>query len=223
MYVLGISCYYHDSSVALLKDGVIVAAAQEERFTRQKHDTSFPINAIKYCLNSQNISINNLDHIGFYEKPFIKFERVLSQHLEMFPKSIKTFISSLPSWVNEKLRVVRAIKKNLKYGGDIFFVEHHMAHAGSFLVSPFEKAAILTVDGVGEWTTTAYGIGESNNIHLTKEVKFPSSLGLLYSTITAYLGFSVNNSEYKVMGLSPYGNMNKNRQLREHRYPKDCQ
>jgi len=210
MYILGISCYYHDASAALLKDGVIVAAAQEERFTRKKHDTSFPINAIKFCLESQKISINDIGYIGFYEKPFLKFERVLSQHLEMFPRSFKTFLSSMPSWINEKLRVVRAIKKKLKYKGDILFIEHHLAHAASaFLVSPFKESAILTVDGVGEWTTTTYGIGKEKDIELLKEIKFPTSIGLLYSTITAYLGFSVNNSEYKVMGLSPYGNMNR--------------
>ncbi len=210
IYILGISCFYHDSSAALLKDGAIVAAAEEERFTRKKHDTSFPINAIKYCLESQSITINDVKYIGFYEKPFLKFERVLSQHLEMFPKSFKTFLSSMPSWINEKLKVPIIIKKRLKYQGDTLFIEHHLAHASSaFLVSPFKKSAILTVDGVGEWTTTAYGIGEGNAIHLMKEIKFPSSIGLLYSTITAYLGFSVNNSEYKVMGLSPYGLMNK--------------
>ncbi len=210
MYILGISCFYHDASAALLKDGAIVAAAEEERFTRKKHDISFPINAIQYCLESQNITINDINYIGFYEKPMLKFERVLSQHLETFPKSFKTFLSSIPSWINEKLRVPSIIKKKLKYNRGIFFVEHHLAHAASaFLMSPFKKSAILTIDGVGEWTTTAFGIGEGNNIHLLKEIKFPSSIGLLYSTITAYLGFSVNNSEYKVMGLSPYGLMEK--------------
>jgi len=211
MYILGISCYYHDSSAALLKNGVIVAAAQEERFTRKKHDTSFPINAINYCLKSQNIAINDIEHIGFYEKPFLKFERVLSQHLETFPKSFKTFVNSIPSWINVKLRIIKTIRKKLKYGGDVLFIEHHMAHAASaFLVSPFKEAAILTADGVGEWTTTTYGFGKNNYIELMKEIKFPHSIGLLYSTITAYLGFSVNNSEYKIMGLSPYGNMDKN-------------
>jgi len=209
MYILGISCFYHDSSVALLKDGKIIAAAQEERFTRKKHDTSFPINAIKYCLKSQNITIKNIDYIGFYEKPFLKFERVLYQYLETFPKSYRIFLSSLPFWINEKLRIIKIIRKKLKYGGGVLFAEHHMAHANSFLLSPFEKSAIVTIDGVGEWTTTTYGIGENEDIKLIKEIKFPHSLGLLYSTITAYLGFSVNNSEYKVMGLSPYGNMNK--------------
>jgi len=210
MYILGISCYYHDASAALLKDGAIIAAAEEERFTRKKHDTTFPINAINYCLKSQGITINDVDHVGFYEKPFLKFERVLSQHLETFPLSLKTFLSSMPSWINQKLRVVGIIKKKLKYKGDILFIEHHLAHAAStFLVSPYEKAAILTVDGVGEWTTTTYGTGKGTDIHLMKEIRFPTSIGLLYSTITAYLGFTVNNSEYKVMGLAPYGDMNK--------------
>lgn len=210
MYILGISCFYHDSSAALLKDGKIIAAAQEERFTRKKHDVTFPINAIEYCLKSQKITIENVDYIGFYEKPFLKFERLLYQHLETFPKSYKTFISSMPSWFKEKTRIIKLIRKKLKFKKEVFFIEHHLAHAaGSFLPSPFKKAAILTVDGVGEWTTTAYGIAEGNNINLMQEIKFPSSLGLLYSTITAYLGFSVNNSEYKVMGLAPYGNMNK--------------
>lgn len=210
MYILGISCYYHDASAALLKDGIVVAAAEEERFTRKKHDSSFPVNAIRYCLESQNITIKDVAYIGYYEKPLLKFERILSQHIEMFPLSYKTFLSSLPSWINEKLRPVKTIKKRLKYKGDIFFIEHHLAHAASsFLLSPFEKSAILTVDGVGEWTTTAFGVGEGNDIHLMKEIRFPSSLGLLYSTITAYLGFSVNNSEYKVMGLAAYGKMDR--------------
>ena len=210
IYILGISCYYHDSSAALLKDGAVVAAAQEERFTRKKHDTSFPINAVNYCLRSHNITIKDIGYIGFYEKPLLKFERVLHQHLESFPKSFKTFLGSMPSWLNEKLRVMRKVRKALKYRGDVFFIEHHLAHAASsFLVSPFEEAAIVTADGVGEWTTTAYGKGRSNEIELYREIRFPHSIGLLYSAITAYLGFSVNNSEYKVMGLSAYGNMDK--------------
>ena len=210
MYVLGISCYYHDASAALIKEGNIVAAAEEERFTRKKHDTSFPLSAIQYCLESQGITIKDVSYIGFYEKPFLKFERMLSQHIEMFPRSIKTFVSALPSWMTEKLRVPKTIRKKLKYNGEIFFIHHHLAHAAStFLVSPFEKAAVVTIDGVGEWTTTTVGRAEGNEIHLMKEIKFPHSLGLLYSTITAYLGFSVNNSEYKVMGLAPYGDMNR--------------
>jgi len=209
MYILGISCYYHDASVALLKDGKIVAAAEEERFTRKKHDTSFPKNAIRYCLERENISINDIDHVGFYEKPFLKFERLLYQHLECFPKSYKTFLSSTATWINEKLRITRKIRK-LGYKKNILFIPHHLSHAASsYLVSGFKEAAILTVDGVGEWTTTAYGYGKGNEINLLKEIKFPHSLGLLYSTITAYLGFTVNNAEYKVMGLSPYGDMNK--------------
>lgn len=204
------SCYYHDSSAVLMKDGVIVAGAEEERFTRKKHDTSFPINAINYCLKSEGITAKDLDHVGFYEKPFLKFERVLSQHLETFPKSFKTFLSSMPSWLNQKLRVMRAIRKQVKYKGDVIFIEHHLAHAASsFLVSPYKEAAILTVDGVGEWTTASYGHGKDSKIVLEKELKFPTSIGLLYSTITAYLGFSVNNSEYKVMGLAPYGDMDR--------------
>ncbi len=210
MYILGISCYYHDSSASLIKDGVVVAAVEEERFTRKKHDTSFPINAINYCLKSQNIKIEDVDCIGFYEKPFLKFERILHQHLQYFPKSYKIFLSNMPSWFNEKLRVVKIIRKKLKYKKDVLFVQHHLAHAAStFLISPFKEAAIVTVDGVGEWSTTTYGLGKENGLHLMKEIKFPDSIGLLYSTITAYLGFSVNNSEYKVMGLAPYGDMDK--------------
>ncbi len=210
MYILGISCYYHDASAALLKDGIIVAAAEEERFTRKKHDSSFPIHAIQFCLKQQSITIDDVSYIGFYEKPFLKFERVLYQHLQMFPFSLKTFLSSMPSWLTEKLRVVSAIRKKLKYKKNILFVEHHLAHAASsFLVCPFDKAAIVTLDGVGEWTTTTYGVGNGNEIHLMKQITFPHSLGLLYSTVTAYLGFSVNNSEYKVMGLAAYGIMDR--------------
>lgn len=210
MYILGVSCYYHDASAALLKDGVIVAAAEEERFTRKKHDSSFPLHAIAFCLKSQNITIHDISYIGFYEKPFLKFERVLLQHVAAFPKSIKTFVSAMPSWMTEKLRVVQTIRKKLKYKKDILFVEHHLAHAASsFLVSPFKHAAIVTLDGVGEWTTTTYGRGDDTEIHLMKHIQFPHSIGLLYSTLTAYLGFSVNNSEYKVMGLAAYGNMDR--------------
>ena len=210
IFILGISCFYHDSSATLLCDGVVVAAAAEERFTRIKHDTSFPINAITYCLESQNITIQNISYIGFYEKPFLKFERVLYQYLETFPLGIKTFLKSMPSWINEKLRVRRTVRKKLKYAGDIFFIPHHLAHAASaFLASPFKQSAIITVDGVGEWTTTTIGIGDNNSIKLIKEQVFPHSIGLLYSTITAYLGFHVNDAEYKVMGLSAYGLMDK--------------
>ncbi len=210
MNILGISCYYHDSSAALLKDGKIVAAAQEERFTRKKHDTSFPVNAAEYCLKSQNLKIEDIDYIAFYEKPLLKFERLLYQHLQYFPKSYKVFLSNMPSWFNEKLRILKAVRKKLKYKKNVLFVEHHMAHAaGSFFPSPFKESAIITIDGVGEWITTSYGKGEGNKVTLLKQINFPHSLGLLYSAITAYLGFSVNNSEYKVMGLSPYGDTNR--------------
>lgn len=209
MYILGIDCYYHDSAACLLKDGSIVAAVEEERLSRKKHDSGFPILAVDDCLKSQKITIEDIDYIGFYEKPLLKFERVLWQHLAMFPKSYLTFVRSMPSWVNQKLHILKHIRKKLKFKKDVLFLEHHLAHAASvFLPSPFEEAAIVTVDGVGEWTTTAYGMGKGNDIHLNKEIRFPHSLGLLYSTITAYLGFSVNNSEYKVMGLSPCGDQN---------------
>src|SRR3989344_2470384 len=206
MYILGLSCYFHDASAALLKDGVIVAAAEEERFTRKKHDASFPMHAIDYCLQSQNITIHDVSYIGFYEKPLLKFERLLSQHLHSFPFSLKTFILSMPSWLHEKLRITHAIRKRLHYKGEVLFIEHHFAHAATaFLLSPFKNAAILTLDGVGGWTTTSYGVGKGTSIRLLKELTFPHSLGLFYSTITAYLGFEVHDGEYKVMGLSAYG------------------
>ena len=210
VYILGISCYYHDSSAALLKDGVVVVGAAEERFTRKKHDTAFPINAINYCLESEGLTPDDIQYVAFYEKPFLKFERVLSQHLNGFPRSYKTFLSAMPSWINEKLRVVSSLRKKVGYKGEILFVDHHLAHAASsFLVSPFKKAAILSVDGVGEWTTTAWGVGNGSDVKLMKEIKFPNSLGLLYSAITAYIGFRVNNSEYKVMGLAAYGRVDR--------------
>jgi carbamoyltransferase len=206
MYLLGISCFYHDSSATLLSDGRVVAAAAEERFTRKKHDTSFPQNAVKYCLSEAGIKIGDVDYVGFYEKPLLKFERVLYSHVDMFPRSFDTFYRAMPSWINEKLRIPGIVKKKTGYKKDILFIDHHLAHAASsYLVSPFDESAILTVDGVGEWTTTSLGYGQGNNIKLFKQIQFPHSLGLLYSAATAHLGFSVNNSEYKVMGLSPYG------------------
>lgn len=210
MYILGISCFYHDAAAALLLDGKIVAAAEEERFSRQKHDFSFPFQAIDFCLASQRISINDIAYIAFYEKPFLKLERVLFSHLATFPRGLRTFVISLPGWFKEKLRLVKIIKKKLKFKGPILFIEHHLAHAASaFFPSPFERAAILTADGVGEWTTASWGRGAADKINLIEEINFPHSLGLLYSTITAYLGFSVNNSEYKVMGLSAFGEQDK--------------
>jgi carbamoyltransferase len=211
MHVLGISCYYHDASAALIKDGRVVAASEEERFTRRKHDTAFPTNAIADCLGQAGIGISDVEYVAFYEKPFMKFERILYQHLDGFPWTLKTFLSSMPSWINEKLRVMRAVRK-LGFKGDVLFVPHHLAHAASaFYFSPFQKAAILTVDGVGEWSTTTFGVGAGSDIRLIKEIRFPHSLGLLYSTITAYLGFTVNNSEYKVMGLAAYGTMDRSK------------
>lgn len=207
MYVLGISCFFHDAAAALLKDGVVVAAAEEERFTRKKHDKSFPINAITFCLTQECITIKDIDALGFYEKPILKFERIISQHLEKFPFSLPQFLQAMPSWNNEKRKIPEIIKRELGYDKKIFFVEHHLCHAASsFLVSPFQEAAICTIDGVGEWATTTVGFGNRENITITKEIHFPHSIGLLYSTVTAYLGFTVNNSEYKIMGLAAYGN-----------------
>lgn len=206
MYILGISAFYHDSAAALLKDGKIITAAQEERFTRLKHDSGFPINAINYCLSSENISAKEIDYIGFYEKPFIKFERILFSHLATFPKSLISFLMATPMWLKEKLWIPSLIRKQLNYKGEVLLIEHHLSHAGSsFLVSPFKGAAILTIDGVGEWSTGAYGTGRDNQIELYSEMRFPHSLGLLYSAFTYYLGFKVNSAEYKVMGLAPYG------------------
>jgi carbamoyltransferase len=206
LYILGISCFYHDAAACLLKDGKPVSAAEEERFTRIKHDISFPTNAIKFCLEEAGIRADDLDYVTFYEKPLLKFERLLSQHLETFPLSFSTFYNSIPSWTNEKLNIKAMIKEQLDYKGDILFINHHLSHAASaFLVSPFKEAAILTVDGVGEWPTTTLGFGKGNKIKILKEIHFPHSLGLLYSTVTAHLGFRVNNDEYKVMALSAYG------------------
>ncbi len=205
MNVLGIGCYYHDSSACLVKDGKLVAAAQEERFSRKKHDFDFPKGAIGYCLKEGKIGLDEVDAVAFYEKPFLKFERLLYQFVETFPKSYKAFAKSLPPWLSERL-LVKSVLGEMGYKGQAYFPEHHMSHAASsFLVSPFKKAAIFTVDGVGEWTTTSLGKGYGSELKILKEIQFPHSLGLLYSTVTAFLGFRVNNSEYKVMGLAPYG------------------
>ena len=206
MNILGISAFYHDSAVALICDGKVIAAVQEERFTRVKHDFSFPMNAIKYCLKEGGIEIKDLDCIAFYDKPFIKFERILATYIATFPRSLPSFLKAIPLWVNEKLWTPQVIKRELDYEGDILFIEHHLSHAASaFLLSPFEEAAILTLDGVGEWATATYGIGRDKSIELLKEIRFPHSLGLLYNAFTYYLGFKVNSDEYKVMGLAPYG------------------
>ena len=206
MYILGISCFYHDSAACLMKDGVVVAAAQEERFTRKKHDAAFPTNAVRYCLEFEGITADDLDHVAFYDKPLVKFERIISTSIATFPRGFSAFRAAMPMWLKEKLWVPNVIEKEVGYHGDVVFAEHHQSHAASaFLVSPFEEAAILTVDGVGEWTTAAYGVGRGNQIELYREVRFPHSLGLLYSAFTYYLGFKVNSAEYKVMGLAPYG------------------
>jgi len=206
MNILGISAFYHDSAACLVRDGEIIAAAQEERFTRKKHDFNFPTNAVEYCLKEAGIDAEELDYVGFYDKPFIKFERILYSYLAYAPIGIKSFFKSIPLWIKQKLFIRDIIKKELGYRGKVLFPEHHESHAASaFYPSPFSEAAILTVDAVGEWATTSYGIGKDNDINITSELRFPHSLGLLYSAFTYYTGFKVNSSEYKVMGLAPYG------------------
>jgi carbamoyltransferase len=206
MNILGISAFYHDSAACLVRDGEIIAAAQEERFTRKKHDFSFPLNAIDYCLEAGKIKSESLDFIAFYDKPFVKFERILETYLAFAPHGIQSFVMSIPLWIKQKLWMKEFIKKQLGYEGKIIFPEHHESHAASaFFASPFAQAAFLTIDGVGEWTTTSYGIGRNNQINILSEIHFPHSLGLLYSAFTYYTGFKVNSGEYKVMGLAPYG------------------
>ncbi len=216
MNILGISSFYHDAAACLIRDGRIVSAASEERFTRQKHDQSFPVNAIRYCLNEGRLLVDDLDYIGFYEKPFIKFKRILSSHLACFPRSFPSFLRAIPSWLHQKLAIPTLIHEELQYDGPIYMIEHHLSHAASaFLVSPFREAALLTVDGVGEWSTATYGRGRDATIDLFKEVRFPHSLGLLYTAFTSYLGFKVNSAEYKVMGLAPYGIPRYEKEVRE--------
>ena len=206
MNILGISAFYHDSAACLVRDGKIVSAAQEERFTRKKHDHSFPINATLYCLESNGVRPEDLDLVAFYEKPFIKFERILETYLSFAPLGIRSFLKAMPLWIKQKLWMKEIIKKDLGYEGKIVFPEHHESHAASaFFPSPYQEAAFLTVDGVGEWTTTSFGIGKDNSVNIMADIKFPHSLGLLYSAFTYYTGFKVNSAEYKVMGLAPYG------------------
>ncbi len=214
MYILGLSAFYHDSAACLIRDGQIIAAVQEERFTRIKHDPSFPSHSIKFCLNSACILPSHLESIVFYEKPFTKFERLLETYFAFAPKGFKSFSAALPIWIKEKLFLKKIISDQLSdlFGKDvdlsqkIMFSEHHLSHAASaFFPSPFKKAAVLTLDGVGEWATTSVAIGNNNNLSVLKEIKFPHSLGLLYSAFTYYIGFKVNSGEYKVMGLAPYG------------------
>ncbi|MHB8138241.1 MAG: carbamoyltransferase family protein [Smithellaceae bacterium] len=204
--ILGISAFYHDSAACLVQDGAIVAAAQEERFTRKKHDFSFPVHAVNYCLKQGGIKGENLDYVCFYDKPFIKFERILETYLAYAPSGIRSFMMAIPLWIKQKLWMKEFIKDQIDYQGIVLFPEHHESHAASaFFASPFQEAAFLTIDGVGEWTTTSYGLGKNNQINILSELHFPHSLGLLYSAFTYYTGFKVNSGEYKVMGLAPYG------------------
>ena len=214
MYVLGISAFYHDSAACLIRDGEIISAAQEERFTRKKHDPSFPLHAAKYCLEEAGISPEELTHVVFYEKPFVKFERLLETYLAFAPKGFRSFASAMPLWIRDKLFQKSILTKQLSeaFGQDInwrerlLFSEHHLSHAASaFYPSPFDRAAVITLDGVGEWTTTSFAIGQGKDLEIIKEIHFPHSLGLLYSAFTYYTGFKVNSGEYKVMGLAPYG------------------
>ena len=214
MNILGISAYYHDSAACLVVDGKIIAAAQEERFTRKKHDENFPVNAINYCLTEARLSAQQIDYVVFYDKPFLKFERLFETYLAFAPKGFKSFATSLPVWVKDKLFqksvILDALKDHLDkttdWSSKLLFSEHHLSHAASaFFPSPFEEAAVLTMDGVGEWATTSLAVGKGNTLNVTNEIHFPHSLGLLYSAMTYYTGFKVNSGEYKVMGLAPYG------------------
>src|SRR5579872_1924279 len=206
--ILGISAYYHDSAAALVVDGRIVAAAQEERFSRIKHDDRFPAHAVAYCLAAAGLAAADLDFVGFYDKPLLKFERMLETYLAYAPRGFRSFLHAMPIWLRQKLYLPRQLNQGLsgEYRRRFVFAEHHESHAASaFFPSPFEKAAILTIDGVGEWATASFGVGRGNRIELTHELHFPHSLGLLYTAFTYYCGFKVNSGEYKLMGLAPYG------------------
>jgi len=217
VYILGISAFYHDSAACLIKDGEIIAAAQEERFTRKKHDHSFPANAIQYCLKEARIDGTELDYVSFYDKPFLKFERILETYLAFAPTGIKSFLTAMPLWIKKKLWIKELIKDELNYSGKIIFPEHHESHAASaFFPSPFSESAFITMDGVGEWSTTSFGFGKSNKIELMADIQFPHSLGLLYSSFTYYTGFRVNSGEYKIMGLAPYGEAKYKNLIYEH-------
>jgi carbamoyltransferase len=206
MKVLGISCFFHDSTACLIEDGRIVACGAEERFSRKKHDNTFPEKAIAYCLNEANLAMNEIDKVAFYEKPVVKFERVMSQHLQHAPKSISSFLKHAGSWAKKRLSLKKILERELNYFGEIEFYPHHLSHAAtSFYLSNFDQAHIVVLDGVGEWATTTVGHAKGKDISLDQSIHFPHSLGLLYSTLTSYLGFRVNNSEFKVMGLASYG------------------
>lgn len=205
-YILGISAFYHDSAACLLRNGEIVAAAQEDRFTRKKGDARFPEHAVRYCLEEAGIAVSDLRYVGFYDKPLLKFERILETYLGVAPRGFSSFLLAGPLWIKDKLYIDRQLKEALGYSGEILYSEHHESHAASaFFPSPFEDAAVLTMDGVGEWTTTSIGFGRGNDIEILDELHWPDSLGLLYSAFTYYTGFKVNSGEYKVMGLAPYG------------------
>src|SRR5436189_11982 len=213
MYILGISAFYHDSAAALITDGRIVAAAQEERFTRKKHDARFPVNALHYCLDEAGIRLDAVDHVVLYDKPFLTFERLLETYLAFAPRGFRSLRMALPLWLKEKLFQKRLLRQELeKLAPDVdweerlLFAEHHQSHAASaFFASPFDEAAVLTMDGVGEWATTSVALGRGNGLEMLREIHFPHSLGLLYAAFTAYTGFRINSGEYKVMGLAPYG------------------
>ncbi|MDX2093564.1 MAG: carbamoyltransferase [Kofleriaceae bacterium] len=217
--ILGISAFYHDSAAALVRDGVVLAAAQEERFSRKKQDHRFPQHAVRYCLEHAGIRAKDLDAVAFYDKPLLKFERLLETYLGHAPRGLGSFLKALPLWLRQKLHLPREIDRGLgnEYDGPIYFTGHHEAHAASaFYPSPFDEAAVITLDGVGEWTTTSWGVGRGNRMDLRQEVRFPHSLGLLYSAVTYYLGFAINTGEYKVMGLAPYGEPRFAQLMREH-------
>jgi len=204
--ILGLSAFYHDSAACLVRDGEIIAAAQEERFTRKKHDASFPKHAVMYCLREGGIVVNELECVAFYEKPFLKFDRILHSYLAYAPAGLKSFLIAIPLWIRERIWMKELIRRELGCDCKVFFPEHHESHAASaFFPSPFSEAAFLTIDGVGEWTTTSYGVGSRNHIQMLAELRFPHSLGLLYSAFTYLTGFKVNSGEYKLMGLAPYG------------------
>ena len=206
MHILGISCFYHDSAACIVEKGDILAAAQEERFTRKKHDPSFPKHSVRYCLEEAGITIHDLSYVVFYDKPFLTFERLLMSYLTVAPKGLRSWMEAMPLWLGKKLHIPKIIRKETGYEGSVLFTEHHGSHAASaFYPSPFNEAAILTMDGVGEWATASYGFGKGKDITLLKELHFPDSLGLLYSAFTYFTGFRVNSGEYKLMGLAPYG------------------
>ena len=206
MNILGLSAFYHDSAACLVRDGEIIAAAQEERFTRKKHDASFPEQAVRYCLRESGLNVNELDYVTFYEKPFLKFDRILHTYLTYAPVGLRSFLMAIPLWIRERIWMKELIRRELGCVCKVLFPEHHESHAASaFFPSPFSEAAFLTCDGVGEWTTTSYGVGRGNQIQMLAELRFPHSLGLLYSAFTYFTGFKVNSGEYKLMGLAPYG------------------